>query len=148
MTAPTKEEDAVTAMLVARWEATGAKIATLAEAFPEAKFEWRPVDGVRSFSDVLRHVAFWNQYVADTARGKKAEEQANELPKARYATKAKAIEALRRSHTEAAAALKELGGLDAKTAEMVVMFVEHTSEHYGQLAAYARMMDVVPPAST
>jgi hypothetical protein len=29
--------------------------------------------------DVLRHVAFWNQYVADSARGRKGADTANEI---------------------------------------------------------------------
>ena len=124
---------------ITRWEQAEGKLAGIAEAFPEERFEWKLVEGVRTFGDVLRHVAFWNQYVADTARGKKAKEEANELPKAKYATKARVVEALKKSAGEAAAALKGHGALDAKMAEMVMAFIEHTSEHYGQLAVYARM---------
>ena len=148
MTAKAAQSETWSTMLIGRWEQTGQKLATLAEAIPEEKYESKPVDGVRTAGDVLRHVAFWNQYVADTARGKKAEEAANELPKAKYATKTKIIDALKRSADEATVALKEhQGSLDLKTAEMVGVFIEHTSEHYGQLAVYSRLNGIVPPAS-
>ena len=49
---------------------------------------------------------------------------------------------------KAASPLSERPGpLDAKAAELVMTFVEHTSEHYGQLAVYARLNGIVPPVS-
>lgn len=148
MTSSTIQKETLSTMLIGHWEQAGRKIAVLAELFPEAKYEAQPAAGVRTFGDALRHVAFWNQYVADSARGKTADDTANELPKAGYATKAKIIEALKRSTADAAEALREhQDGLDLKTAEMVVSFVEHASEHYGQLAVYARLNGLVPPAS-
>ena len=30
---------------------------------------------------------------------------------------------------------------------MVVTFIEHNCEHYGQLVVYARLNQIVPPAS-
>jgi len=106
------------------------------------------VDGVRTFGDVLRHVAFWNRYVADSVRGKKADDAANELPKTEYSTKARIVDALKSSAPEAAAALREHPvELDWNNAAMIVTFLEHTSEHYGQLVVYTRLNGIVPPAS-
>jgi 2-methylisocitrate lyase-like PEP mutase family enzyme len=36
---------------------------------------------------------------------------------------------------------------DLKASKLLVRFNEHTSEHYGQVAVYARLMGIVPPAS-
>ena len=142
------EQETVSAKLIERWEQVGGKLAALAEEFPEKKYEYKPADGVRTFADVLRHVAFWNQYVAESARGKKADDTSNELPKAEYARKERIIEALKRTGEDAGSALKEhSAGLDAATVEMLVPFIEHTCEHYGQLVVYARMNGIVPPAS-
>ena len=145
MSTHVEQEEAVAAMLAERWEHAAKKIERLAEELPAEKFESRPVEGIRSPAEVLRHVAFWNQYVADTLRGKKAEDSQNELPAAEYKSKAKVLEVLRGTAKEAAAALKKQSS--GKTAELVLPFIEHTSEHYGQLAVYARMMGVIPPAS-
>lgn len=142
------EQETLSAKLIERWKKVGGKLAVLAEEFPEKKYEYKPAEGVRTFADVLRHVAFWNQYVAESARGKKADDTSNELPKAEYASKARIVEALKGSAEDAASALKEhSAGLDAATVEMLVPFIEHTSEHYGQLVVYARMNGIVPPAS-
>ena len=61
--------ETISEKLTGRWEQVGNKILDLAEAIPENFFEYRPVDGVRTTADVLRHVAFWNIYVADRASG-------------------------------------------------------------------------------
>ena len=36
---------------------------------------------------------------------------------------------------------------NGKMLELILTFLEHNSEHYGQLAVYARLMGIVPPAS-
>jgi hypothetical protein len=52
-------------------------------------------------------VAFWNRYVADCARGKKADDTANELPKDEFSTKARIVSAVKQSAADAARALRE-----------------------------------------
>jgi uncharacterized damage-inducible protein DinB len=146
-TKPIQAEN-VSTKLIGRWEQVGQKLAGLAEEVPESKFEDRPVDRVRTFADVLRHVAFWNRFVADSARAKKGDDSTNELPKKEFSTKAQVIEALKRSSADAGRALREhKSGLSPEMAEMLVSFIEHTSEHYGQLVVYARLNGIVPPAS-
>lgn len=148
MTAKTTEKQAFAAMLIGRWEQVGAKLAALAEEFPEEKYETTFVAGVRTFGDVLRHVAFWNRYVFSVARGDQADDSANELPKEKYTTKAQVIAALTCSASEAAAALRtHQAGLDVEKATLAESFIEHVCEHYGQLVVYARLSGVVPPAS-
>jgi uncharacterized damage-inducible protein DinB len=148
VTTKTQQQDVLSETLIRHWEETCRKLADLAEELPENECEVTPAKGVRTPGDVIRHVAFWNQFVADTTRGRNADDSSNELPKPEYSTKARTLEALNRTSADAAAALREAKpGLDSKLAEMVVSFIEHTSEHYGQLAVYARLMGVVPPAS-
>ena len=135
-------------VLITRWSEIGDKIVKLAEEFPEAKYDARPVAEVRSFADQLRHVAFWNRYVQKTLRREEADGQANELPRATYPTKAKVVKALRSSFDEVA---KEFGAMNGKSsstdADTMVSFIEHSGEHYGQLVVYARLNGVVPPVS-
>jgi len=148
MTTTSTEKQAFSNMLIGRWEQTGAKLASLAQEFPEGQYEITPFAGVRTFGEVLRHVAFWNQYVADIVRGNKADDAANELPKEKYATKARVIAALTKSTEDAIAALGEhQAGLDPEKAALAESFIEHICEHYGQLVVYARWAGVVPPAS-
>jgi len=141
-------EVTVSDKLIGRWEQACAKLAVLAEEVPANSFDYRPGEGLRTVADVLRHVAFWNSYVADRVRGKKADDQANELPKERSSTKTQVIDALKQSAADAAQALKQIpSGLSSEQSEMLVSFIEHNSEHYGQLVVYARLNGIVPPAS-
>jgi uncharacterized damage-inducible protein DinB len=142
------QQGTVSAKLIDRWELACRKLVALAEEVPETKFEYRPLDDVRTFADVLRHVAFWNRYMADSARGKKGDDTANELPRDEYPTKSRIVEALWRSTVDATEALKENpSGLSPEMAEMLVTFIEHNCEHYGQLVVYARLNGIIPPAS-
>lgn len=148
MTASVQQERELAALLTARWEQASRKIAELAEAIPAKEFDSRRLTSIRSTAEILRHVAFWNQYVVDTLNGKQADDAGNELPAADYATKTRIMEALRRTSADVAVALRKQGSeIDLKAAELILTFVEHTSEHYGQLVVYARLMGIVPPAS-
>lgn len=142
------QQETAAAKLIERWEQVCRKLIVLAESVPENRFDYRPVDGVRTFADVLRHVAFWNRHVADSAHGRKGDDTANELPKDEFSNKTRIIDALKHSAASATDALKENpSGLSPKMAEMVVTFIEHNCEHFGQLVVYARLSQIVPPAS-
>jgi DinB superfamily len=140
-------QDMFSTMLTKQWEQINDKIATLAEQFPEEKYEFSPVDGTRTFGGVLRHLAFWNQFVANSVRGIKTDETLNELPVHECPTKAQVVKALKKSTEEATTALKGRGELEPSTAELCATFTQHSSEHYGQLVVYYRLSGLVPPAS-
>lgn len=142
------QQGSVSAKLIGRWEQVGNKLTLLAEEFPERKFDYRPAEGMRTIAEVLRHVAFWNRYVADSARGRKPDDTANELPKGGFSRKAQIVDALQRSVADAADALPESPcGVSPEMAELLVTFIEHNCEHYGQLVVYARLNGIIPPAS-
>jgi len=148
MTPKAKQEDALLTVFVTRWEEIGGKLAKLANEFPEKKFEDRPVESVRTFGEVLRHLAFWNQYVADTLRGRKADDSLNEVPLAEYPTKGATVKVLERNSRAVVEALKERrAALDPKTIELLTTFLEHACEHYGQLVVYTRLAGITPPSS-
>jgi uncharacterized damage-inducible protein DinB len=133
---------------LAGWTEIGGKLVKMAEEFPENKFDYKPAEGVRTFADVLRHVAFWNEWVAKRARGEKPDGKPNELSKTEFNTKAKIVEALKTSIAQGAAELKKQpASPDARQAELWASFIAHSSEHYGQLVVYYRLNGLVPPAS-
>ena len=94
-------------MLLKHWTDIGDKVVKMAEEFPEDKYEYRPIAGVRTFADNLRHVAFWNTFVSKTVKGEKVDPKINELPKAEYSTKAAIVKALKSSLDEATDLLKK-----------------------------------------
>jgi hypothetical protein len=131
--------------LKTRWADMGEKMIKLAEEFPEDRYDARPTKAVRTFADQLRHVAFWNQYVADVLRKKEANGEANELPRDAFPTKDKVVGVLRKSFDAVTRQLSNGHG-DADL-NQVVAFIEHNGEHYGQLVVYSRLNGIVPPAS-
>jgi uncharacterized damage-inducible protein DinB len=133
--------------LANRWQQVSQKIVALANEVPEDKFDWAPTPELRTCAGVLRHVAFWNQYVAACLLGKDFDDAANELRPERYAGKQNILKALTGSSQEVVEALTSKTSPDPGTTELIVTFVEHTSEHYGQLVVYARLLNIVPPST-
>jgi len=95
--------------------------------------------------DVLRHVAYWNRYIADSLNGRKADDSANELSRDDYPDKPRILAELEKTNPEIANGMSR--NLDAKALEVICMGFEHLSEHYGQLVVYARLLGIIPPAS-
>ena len=134
-------------VLLDGWNSIGDKVVGLAEGLPADKYNFKPAEGVRTFADTLRHVAFWNDWVVRTARGEKPDGKPNELPKADYATKPAIVAALKKSIAEGTAQLTAGADPAPKAAELWMSFIAHSSEHYGQLVVYYRLNGLVPPAS-
>lgn len=134
--------------LIGQWHDQGAKVRALGEAIPAGAWDERPAAGARSTAEVFRHLAFWNRYLAATARGESPDGAANEIPRSEAPSRAKALEAYERSVAEAAMVLeKGKGEVPAETAALYASYLGHTAEHYGQLTVYARLRGIVPPAS-
>jgi hypothetical protein len=140
-------QDMFSTMLTKQWEQINDKLAVLAEEFPEEKYDFSPSADTRTFAAVLRHLAFWNQYVANSARGIKMDETLNELSIRECPTKVQVINALKKSADEATAALKSRSEMAPAAAELCATFTQHSSEHYGQLVVYYRLNGLIPPAS-
>jgi uncharacterized damage-inducible protein DinB len=137
-------------VLLARWAELGDKIVTMAEEFPQERYDTSPVPGVRSFADQLRHVAFWNVYVQKTLLSEAVNGDANELPRDEYPTRERIAAALRKSFDDVKGAFARNGngnGPSEAACDTMVTFIEHNGEHYGQLAVYYRLNGLVPPAS-
>lgn len=134
--------------MVEDWVQTTDKLITMAEDFPESKYDFRPVEGVRTFAEQLRHVAFWNMYVAKTMKGEKIDPATNELSKAEYPTKASIVAVLESTAADATAQMKQQDAAPSKkAARLFNTFTEHAGEHYGQLVVYYRLNGIVPPES-
>ncbi len=142
-------------------EAMRTKFVGLAEAFPQDKYAWRPMEGVRSVSEVLMLAAMEGYSFIPGSFGGKAADLGTREEAAKLRTlsdKAQVIEHLNKGFAHAK---KELEALDAAslTAKRKVMGRDMSAsqtalaiggdlhEHLGQLIAYARMNKIVPPWS-
>jgi hypothetical protein len=150
---------AVKASFVADIEAMRVKFIGLANAFPQDKYTWRPMEGVRSVSEVLMLIASEGYGFAPTSLGGKAALSREEMGKLNAITdKTQVIDHLNKSFSHAKQALEAVDpatllgkrramGQDRSTPEVVALVAGDMHEHLGQLIAYARMNRIVPPWS-
>jgi hypothetical protein len=122
------------------------KVLEMAKDFPEDKYGYRPADGVRSFSEVIIHIASGNVYAAKAGRGEQV--QWDELDAKEFKTKAAIVALMEKSITDATATLKATPAENFnKTLAPWLSVIEHAAEHYGQLVVYYRANGLVPPES-
>lgn len=142
--------------MVAGWQRATAEILDIAEAMPEAKYDYKPTAEVATFRDQLVHLAGIAQRFMDTASGAKT--PADHPHKTM--TKAEVI-ALLKDKFQAGAQM--MGSLtDGQLLEpvkfpfgdrMVTRFtfwqgpLYQVRNHYGQLVVYLRMNGIVPPTT-
>jgi uncharacterized damage-inducible protein DinB len=145
--------------LLDTWNDVGRKLIAMAEDLPEDKYDFKPTPVQRSFAEQLLHAANANYYFINPATGKKM--PAEEDPKrADYKTKAAVVAFVKKSFEDGAAAIKMKGdkGLSdlvvdpfanqqVRVSDMAWGLLEHSGEHYGQLAVYYRVAGLVPPES-
>jgi uncharacterized damage-inducible protein DinB len=141
------------------WNDVARKLTTMAEDFPEDKYDFKPTPAQRSFAEQLLHAAGANYFFINPAKGEKP--PAAEDPKrANYKTKADVVAFVKKSMSDGADLIKSKG--DSGMSDMLIDpfdnrkvrvldyaygFIEHMGEHYGQLAVYYRVAGLVPPES-
>ncbi len=133
------------------------KLVSLAEAVPAEKYSWRPAEGVRSISEVYKHIAGGN-YLLPSFIGITAPEGISRDMEKTVVDKPKVIEALKQSFVHLReATLKipdadldkkaNLFGREASYREVFMIISNHCHEHLGQSIAYARINGITPPWS-
>lgn len=150
---------ALKASFIADLDVMKGKFVGLAEAFPQDKYTWRPMEGVRSVAEVFALAASEGYSFVPTAFGGKAGASREELTALRAQTdKAKLIEALNKGFAHAKAELEALDpaqmtgrrqvmGQSRSAIDAALMVGGDLHEHLGQMIAYARTNHIVPPWS-
>jgi len=135
------------------------KFLGLAQAFPQDLYTWRPMEGVRSVSEVLMLIASEGYGFAPTALGGDAAMSRDESRAlAAITDKAQVIDHLTKGFAHARAQIegidpasltspRSLFGQDRSTPNLVLFVAGDMHEHQGQLIAYARTNQIVPPWS-
>jgi len=125
------------------------KVLEMAKDFPEDKYDFRLKPEMRSFREIIVHIAGGNVYAAKAGRGENVAWDENlELDPRNYKTKADVVAMFEKTVNDANAALEALSDSSfAKTVDPWVDVTEHSAEHYGLLVAYYRANGIVPPAS-
>jgi uncharacterized damage-inducible protein DinB len=150
---------AIKAAFLADLEAMRGKYIGLAEAFPADKYTWRPMEGVRSVSEVLMLNVSEGYGFAPQALGGKPAMTREEAQKLSAVTdKAQVLEQLTKAFAYAKQAIEVIDpatlvgrrsvfGRERTMPEVVLFVAGDMHEHLGQLIAYARMNRIVPPWS-
>ena len=121
------------------------QVLEMAKDFPEDKYQFRLKPEMRSFGDVIVHIASGNVYAAKAGRGEKV--NWDELDPKNYKTKADIVALMEKSIKDADAVLKQSPEGPKKILEPWMGVMEHSAEHYGLLIAYYRANGIVPPSS-
>ena len=130
----------------ANFTAVNKHLLEMAKDFPENKYDYKLKPEMRSFGEVLVHVASGNVFAAKVGNGQKA--NWDELDAKQYKGKQAIVAMFEKSMNDAEAALKKIPDADlSKSITPWIGVMEHSAEHYGLLVAYYRANGLVPPES-
>jgi len=145
----------VTSQLKSAWAGIRDNIMDAAVEVPESTYSFRPTPDVRTFGELIAHLAGAQDSFCAGALGEKgpAEDAVEKATK----TKAALIEAFRKSNEVCARAYSQSDADAAKPANAsegggtrlaaLILNTTHDGEHYGNIVTYMRMNHMVPPSS-
>lgn len=139
------------------WASAKRDIVESADQMPEADYAFKPVDSVRTFGQIIAHVADSNYFYCARAKGEAPPVADGTLEKT-ATTKAAIVKGLTESVAYCDAVYASL--TETSAAEMVKMGnnmgprvqplfanASHNVEHYGNLVTYFRIKGMVPPST-
>lgn len=141
------------------WDGAKRNLTRSAEQMPEADYGFRPVDTVRTFGQILAHVAGANYVFCSAAKGEKSPHAEAAFEKT-ATTRAQIIKVLNESVAYCDTAYAALD--DKRAGETIdlpfgmgkgaralplMLNTGHLQEHYGNLVTYFRVKGMVPPSS-
>jgi uncharacterized damage-inducible protein DinB len=151
--------DPVSQAIRQAWQGAKRDIQESAVQMADADYGFKPVDQVRTFGQILAHLAGANYVFCSAARGEPSPFSEDHFEKT-ATTKASIVKALNESLAYCDAAYERL--TDRRAGEMVTMpfgmpqspraaallgNTGHNQEHYGNLVTYFRIKGLVPPSS-
>ena len=140
------------------WNGAKQNVAGSAKTMPDDKYGFKPVPTVRSFGEILAHIAGANYIFCAAARGEKSPHAEDAFEKTAK-TRAEIVKALDDSFKYCDVAysaddqkLGEMiaapfGGGQSPRAAALMGNTGHLQEHYGNLVTYLRINGLVPPSS-
>jgi uncharacterized damage-inducible protein DinB len=137
------------------WQGMATNVLRSAEMMPEADYSFKPVATVRSFGELIGHVAGSEYMFCAAALGEapKAEDDIEKNVKTKaglVAALKSAAEYCNRAYSmsdAAATGMTKLFGGDQSKYFALILNAAHVGEHYGNLVTYLRVKGMVPPSS-
>jgi uncharacterized damage-inducible protein DinB len=147
--------DAGVAAIRSQWQQMSGYLLRAAEQMPDSDYAFKPVATVRSFGQLIGHVAGSQNAMCSMALGE-PEKSEDEIEKS-MTTKAQLVAALRasseycrRAYAQSDAdASREATVYGDKLTRMFALALNatHDGEHYGNIVTYLRIKGMVPPSS-
>jgi uncharacterized damage-inducible protein DinB len=147
--------DVGVAALRAMWQQQSGYLLRAAEQMPDSDYAFRPVASVRTFGQIIGHVAGSQNLMCAAALGEPSKGE-DEIEKS-ATTKAQLVAALRasseycrRAYAQSdAAAAKSTTLFEEKASRMYALALNstHDGEHYGNVVTYFRIRGMTPPSS-
>lgn len=146
--------------LRSQWRSVRTYYQKSAEQMSEENYRFRPTDQVRTFGEIIAHVAGANYEICSAAKGEKSQYTEDYFVD-HAKTKADILKAAKESiaycdEAFAAATDQNLSELVANPfspngrlprGAVLVENIGHVNEHYGNLVTYMRIKGMVPPSS-
>ena len=146
--------DALTAVRD-QWKGASANVLAAADELTDAEYAYRPVKGVRSFGELVGHVAGTQNLICAAVLGD--QQPAEDAIEKSAKTKAALVAAMKASNAYCARAYAIDAAAMSATVEMfgekstkigaLALNAVHDGEHYGNIVTYMRMQGKVPPSS-
>jgi uncharacterized damage-inducible protein DinB len=138
------------------WTLVMRYVTAAAEQVPDSSYAYRPVPTVRTFGQLVAHIAGSQDMFCAQALGEKAND--SDLIEKTTTEKAALVAALKASiaHCEKAYAMTDAEATKRtvqtfkgeRSALWALLYnTSHDMEHYGNIATYMRMLGLVPPSS-
>ena len=115
-------------------------VARAAEMVPAERFGYRPTQSVRTFGQLIGHIADSHNYYCARAAGRNVE-WSDPIEKG-STDKATLVQKLKQSNDACASAYAGTGQVGP-----LIGNVGHTNLHYGNIITYMRMLGLTPPSS-
>ncbi len=125
-----------------------------AEQMPEANYSFKPVATVRSYGQLIGHVANANYMFCSVAKGEKSPATQDFEKTTEKAALVKALQdafaycdPIYKMPDASFTAMHEMFGMNMTRLGWLIMNVAHDNEHYGNIVTYLRLKGLVPPSS-
>ena len=141
------------------WNGAKQNLTRSAELMPQSDYNFRPVDTVRTFGEILAHVAGANYVFCSASKGEPSPHAEAAFEKT-ATTREQIIKVLNDSMAYCEAAYAALDdkravetidlpfGMGKGTRALPLMLNSgHLQEHYGNLVTYFRIKGIIPPSS-
>ena len=133
------------------WQISSGYVLAAAEQMPEGRYGFKPTPDVRSFGDVILHVASAHQLLCGIVLGEKEKDLGKPSTKADLVSALKSsIQYCERAYAVSDAdAMKPATVFDQPRTQLYALMTNawHDSEHYGNIVTYMRLQGMVPPSS-